>query len=260
MVYIWGNKKMNYASINSVRRVKRFRRDDLCISRLKPADKQQLVWAWPPYFSCWNLDYTDGSYVTAIVSSVCFYQAVREKSALPRNIRTVLMSNLHARLMWPARSSLHFRASRNSLVCVDGLRPWRLKVAHIALSLVYFLSLSWNVFTGGICWKHRRSGCGDTLKIKITRLWSSRPNSQTTSLMTSGVQTLYLLFQVPTVQKWHKEPLNYIYYFFTFISVTISRWSSECVYMQANFHPIRARSSLFKASHENILVSVNESQ
>lgn len=44
------------------------------------------------------------------------------------------MSHLHTRLFWPARSSLHFRASLSSLVCVDDLRLWWLKVAHIFFS------------------------------------------------------------------------------------------------------------------------------
>lgn len=102
-----------------------------------------LLFAWPPNLSWWNPDYTDGSYVTAIVSSGC----LREDGAPPRIASFAYLAPRQA------RPTLRLRASPSSVVRADGLRLWWLKVAHIPLHLVYFLSLSWNVFPGGLHWE-----------------------------------------------------------------------------------------------------------
>lgn len=149
------------------------RSDDLGVSRLKPADKQQLVCAWPPYFSGWNLDYADGSYVTAIVSAVCCSEAVREMSVPPRNIRTVLCCLICTRSSC-GRLGPHYISEALwalwSVLMVRAVEGWR---SIVSLSLVYFLLLSWNVFPRGICWKQNcRSGCKD----KALKFTSEHPN------------------------------------------------------------------------------------
>lgn len=163
----------------------------------------QLIFVWPPYFCWWDLDYSDGSYVTAIV--VCFWAAVREQSVLPAGIRTVLMSHLHTQLLRPTRPSLHVRASLSSLVCADGLRPWRLKVARISPGLVYFLPLSWHVFSRGICWKQNRRR--DIAENPKTRFWSFVRNTS---------DDFWNFFQFSRI---------------TFISASSSAWSSDGVHM-----------------------------